>query len=91
MGRTAEKLLAEIQDDQKKSRAPQGTAVLSRYAIVQARLQPFQLTGYDWYSAEKKGLDVLEKGERLGAKKAFLKKITRQIRRGGRKLADCHA
>ena len=79
-----QRLLAEIQVDKKKLKALHGTAVLSRYPIRQARLEPFQTVGYDWYAGEKKALDPLEKGERIGAEAAFLEKITRQIRRGGR-------
>ena len=83
-GAERQRLLAEIQVDKKKLKALHGTAVLSRYPIRQARLKPFQTVGYDWYAGEKKPLDVLEKGERAGAEAAFLEKVTRQIRRGGR-------
>jgi endonuclease/exonuclease/phosphatase family metal-dependent hydrolase len=83
-GAERRRLLAEIQVDKRRLKALHGTVVLSRYPIAQARLQPFQTAGYDWYSGEKKGLDPLEKGQRFGAEKAFLEKITRQIRRGGR-------
>lgn len=79
-----QQLLAEIQVDKKKLRGLHGTAVLSRYPMLQARLEPFQTVGHDWYSGEKKALDPLEKGQRIGAEAAFLEKITRQIRRGGR-------
>ncbi len=79
-----QRLLAEIQIDKSKLKALHGTAVLSRYPIEQAHLEPFQTAAYDWYAGEKKTLDPLEKGERLGAEAAFLEKITRQIRRGGR-------
>lgn len=79
-----QKLLAEIQIDKEKLKALHGTVVLSRYPIRNARLTPFQTIGYDWYAGEKKALDVLEKGKRVGTEVAFLEKITRQVRRGGR-------
>lgn len=79
-----QKLLAEIQVDKEKLKALHGTVVLSRYPILDARLTPFRTIGYDWYAGEKKALDVLEKGKRVGTEVAFLEKITRQIRRGGR-------
>lgn len=83
-GPERQRLLSEIQIDKKRLTALHGTAVLSRYPIRQARLEPFQTPGYDWYAGEKKPLDVLEKGQRRGAEAAFLEKVTRQIRRGGR-------
>jgi len=79
-----QRLLAEIQVDRKQLRALHGTVVLSRYPILEARLKPFPTAGYDWYAGEKKSLDPLEKGMRIGAEAAFLEKISRQIRRGGR-------
>jgi hypothetical protein len=51
---------------------------------LEARLEPFPTAGYDWYGGEKKALDPLEKGKRLGADAAFLEKTLRQIRRGRR-------
>jgi endonuclease/exonuclease/phosphatase family metal-dependent hydrolase len=79
-----QRLLAEIQIDKKKLKALHGTVVLSRYPILEARLVPFQTLAYDWYSGEKKPLDPLEKGKRIGSEAAFLTKISREIRRGGR-------
>jgi endonuclease/exonuclease/phosphatase family metal-dependent hydrolase len=79
-----QRLLAEIQVDKGQLRALHGTAILSRYPILEARLEPFPTAGYDWYGGEKKALDPLEKGKRLGADAAFLEKTLRQIRRGRR-------
>jgi endonuclease/exonuclease/phosphatase family metal-dependent hydrolase len=79
-----QRLLAEIQVDKGQLRALHGTAVLSRYPILEARLEPFPTAGYAWYGGEKKALDPLEKGKRLGADAAFLEKTLRQIRRGRR-------
>jgi len=79
-----QQLLAEIQVDKEQLRALHGTVVLSRYPILEARLEPFPTAGYDWNAGEKKSLDPLEKGKRIGAEAAFLEKVSRQIRRGGR-------
>ena len=79
-----QRLLTEIQVDKKRLRALHGTAVLSRYPILGARVEPFPTAGYDWYAEEKQALAALEKGKRIGAEAAFLEKISRQIRRGGR-------
>jgi endonuclease/exonuclease/phosphatase family metal-dependent hydrolase len=78
------RLLDEIHVDKRKLKALHGTVVLSRYPISGAQLKPFQTAGYDWYAGEKKALDSLEKGKRVGEEAAFLEKVTRQIRRGGR-------
>jgi endonuclease/exonuclease/phosphatase family metal-dependent hydrolase len=79
-----QRLLSEIQVDKEKLRALHGTAVLSRYPIMEARLEPFPTAGYDWFKGEKKALDPLEKGKRMGAEAAFLEKTVRQVRRGRR-------
>ncbi len=63
-----------------------GTAILSRYPIKQATLQPLRVQGYDWYRNEKKRISAPEKGKRIASEKVFLEKITREIRRGGRTL-----
>jgi len=60
-----------------------GTAVLSRYPIRQAVLRPLPVC-YDWYTQEKKEISKLEAGKRMGANLAFMERITREVRRGGR-------
>jgi endonuclease/exonuclease/phosphatase family metal-dependent hydrolase len=60
-----------------------GTAVLSRYAIRKATLRPLPVC-YDWYGSEKKEVSKLESGRRVGANLAFMERISREIRRGGR-------
>jgi endonuclease/exonuclease/phosphatase family metal-dependent hydrolase len=60
-----------------------GTAVLSRYPIRQAMLRPLPVC-YDWYTQEKKEISQLEAGKRVGANLAFMERITREVRRGGR-------
>jgi endonuclease/exonuclease/phosphatase family metal-dependent hydrolase len=79
-----QQLLAEIQVDKQKLRALHGTVVLSRYPILETRLMPFKTVAYDWFAGEKKALDSLEKGKRIGVQAAFLEKVYRQVRRGGR-------
>ena len=60
-----------------------GTAVLSRYPIRKATLRPLPVC-YDWYAGEKKAISKLESGRRKGANLAFMERIAREIRRGGR-------
>jgi endonuclease/exonuclease/phosphatase family metal-dependent hydrolase len=60
-----------------------GTAVLSRYPIRKATLRPLPVC-YDWYAGEKKEISELEAGRRKGANLAFMERITREVRRGGR-------
>jgi endonuclease/exonuclease/phosphatase family metal-dependent hydrolase len=60
-----------------------GTAILSRYPIRKATLHPLPVC-YDWYATEKKEISKLEAGRRKGANLAFMERISREIRRGGR-------
>jgi endonuclease/exonuclease/phosphatase family metal-dependent hydrolase len=60
-----------------------GTAVLSRYPIRKATLRPLPVC-YDWYASEKKEISKLEAGRRKGANLAFMERMAREIRRGGR-------
>ena len=60
-----------------------GTAILSRYPIRKATLRPLPVC-YDWYASEKKEISKLEAGRRKGANLAFMERIAREVRRGGR-------
>ena len=60
-----------------------GTAVLSHYPVRKAVLRPLPVC-YDWYANEKKEVSKLEEGRRKGANLAFMERISREIRRGGR-------
>jgi endonuclease/exonuclease/phosphatase family metal-dependent hydrolase len=60
-----------------------GTAVLSRYPILKATIQPLPVC-YDWFLGEKKEISKLESAKRSGANLAFMERITREVRRGGR-------
>ena len=79
-----EHLRAEIHVDTVQLRALHGTAILSRYPIIEARLEPFSNQGYDWYNGEKKRISDVEKGKRVVAERVFLEKVSREIRRGVR-------
>lgn len=60
-----------------------GTAVLSRYPILKATVRPLPVC-YDWFLGEKKEISKLESGKRAGANLAFMERIAREVRRGGR-------
>jgi endonuclease/exonuclease/phosphatase family metal-dependent hydrolase len=60
-----------------------GTAVLSRYPIRKASIRSLPVC-YDWYLGEKKEISKLESAKRSGANLAFMQRITREVRRGGR-------
>jgi endonuclease/exonuclease/phosphatase family metal-dependent hydrolase len=60
-----------------------GTAVLSRYPIRKAIIKSLPVC-YDWFLGEKKEISKLEAGKRKSANLAFMERITREVRRGGR-------
>jgi endonuclease/exonuclease/phosphatase family metal-dependent hydrolase len=60
-----------------------GTAVLSRYPIRKASIRSLPVC-YDWFLGEKKEISKLEASKRTGANLAFMQRITREVRRGGR-------
>jgi endonuclease/exonuclease/phosphatase family metal-dependent hydrolase len=61
----------------------EGTALLSRYPILSARIVRLPAE-YDWYHGEIGTMSALEKAEKLTAKQVFDERLTRQVRRGGR-------
>jgi len=69
--------------DKKRYLGMHGTAVLSRYPIRNATLRPLPVC-YDWYAKEKEEISKLESGRRAGANLAFMERIAREVRRGGR-------
>ena len=79
-----EALVRETRVAPERVRALHGTAVLSRYPILEARLEPFTITGYDWFGRELLQVSALEGGKRRTAELAFQETITREVRRGGR-------
>jgi len=60
-----------------------GTAVLSRYPIRKATIRSLPVC-YDWFNGEKKEISKLESAKRSGANLAFMERIAREVRRGGR-------
>ncbi len=78
-----QRLQVDLSVDQQRYRGLQGTAVLSRYPIVNARI--FRLPScYDWYEQEAKQISRLEKGKRWAAHKLFGERVEREVRQGGR-------
>lgn len=61
-----------------------GSAVLSRYPIIDVKFFQLHHQAYDWYSNEQVPISVLEKAKRGGAKAVFLEKLFREIKIGGR-------
>lgn len=61
----------------------EGTAVLSRYPILSARVVHLPAE-YDWYHSEIKAISDLEKARRWTAEQLFDERVKRQIRRGNR-------
>jgi len=77
-------LQQQIQVDPDKVHALHGTAVLTRYPIDSASLEPFESQGHDWFGDELKKVSVLDKGMRQVAGAVFQEKFSREVRRGGR-------
>ena len=61
----------------------EGTTILSRYPILDARVIRLPEC-YDWYHGEIKELSRLEQARRWSALKLFDERVRRQVRRGGR-------
>ncbi len=78
------KWVQQVQADQSRLLALHGTAVLSRYPILETQLVPFKFQGYDWFNEEKQRLSEIEKGKRRLAEVLFQETMNREIRRGGR-------
>ncbi len=77
-------LVDDLQVDRDRLKGLHGTAILSRYPILEARLRPFEKQGYDWFRGEKDRVSKIEAGKRGVASAVFLEKVSREIRRGGR-------
>lgn len=69
--------------DPKRDLGLEGTALLSRYPILNARIVRLP-PEYDWYHSEIGAISDLEKAEKWSAKKVFDERLARQVRRGGR-------
>lgn len=77
-------LVEQAAVDPYRVQALHGTAVLSRYPILSARLRPFELQPYDWFESEKNNISPVEAGKREAAEIVLAETISREIRRGGR-------
>jgi hypothetical protein len=72
--------------DPNRYRGLHGTAILSRYPLVNVRLIPFRFQGHDWYAEEKKKASVVSKAEDKLSMEVLKEQLTRQVRRGGRMM-----
>lgn len=80
---TQEDIQKSFEPDKGRYLGLHGTAVLSRYPIRKASIRSLPVC-YDWYLGEKKEISKLESSKRSGANLAFMQRITREVRRGGR-------
>jgi endonuclease/exonuclease/phosphatase family metal-dependent hydrolase len=72
-----------FQPDKNRYLGLHGTAVLSRYPVRKATVRALPVC-YDWYGTEKKEVSKLESAKRWGSNVAFMERISREVRRGGR-------
>ena len=75
-----------MRPDPSRYRGLHGTAILSRYPLVNVRLIPFKNQGHDWYADEKKKLAPVAKAEGQLSMEVFKEQLVRQVRRGGRMM-----
>lgn len=61
-----------------------GSAILSRYPIINAEVFQLETKPYDWYRDEQRRADLVEHGRRLGSEWVFWNKVTRELKVGGR-------
>jgi endonuclease/exonuclease/phosphatase family metal-dependent hydrolase len=80
------KLQTEIAVDKSCYLGLHGSAILSRFALENVRLQPFENQPHDWYKEELDSVRPLEAGKRKASDLVFREKIERQVRRGGRMM-----
>jgi endonuclease/exonuclease/phosphatase family metal-dependent hydrolase len=89
----ADKVNSLTRVEPSKTKGLQSVAILSRYRIKpqSVKAHPLETVCHDWYSGEKKGVDLLSKINDLPqkpfdflAQKVFLEKIAREVRHGGR-------
>jgi endonuclease/exonuclease/phosphatase family metal-dependent hydrolase len=80
------KLVPELSIDKVRFRGLHGTAILSRFALKNVRLEPFEHQPHDWYEEELKIVKPLEAGKRKAGEIVFQEKVQREVRRGGRTM-----
>ena len=78
-----EDLQKSFEPDKRRYLGLHGSAVLSRYPIRKAIIRSLPVC-YDWFLGEKKEISKLESSKRTGANLAFMERISREVRRGGR-------
>jgi len=78
-----QRLRQDLQVDRQRYLGLHGTAILSRYPIVRARILRLPVC-YDWYAKEYKAISKLEHGRRWSAHKIFQERVERELRHGGR-------
>lgn len=61
-----------------------GSAILSRYPILNVRFFQLLHQSYDWYYGEMERLSLLEKARRSSAETIFLERLSREMKVGGR-------
>lgn len=69
--------------DKSRYKGAFGSAVLSRYPILNAKVVPLKKL-YDWYEGERQRADLVEHSRRLGSEIAFDSEIRRELKVGGR-------
>ncbi|OGI09909.1 MAG: hypothetical protein A3I68_00145 [Candidatus Melainabacteria bacterium RIFCSPLOWO2_02_FULL_35_15] len=69
--------------DKSKFKGLHGTAILSKYPILNARIIRLPEC-YPWYQAESKKISTLELARREAAEKIFSSKVLTELRHGGR-------
>lgn len=69
--------------DPKRYLGLEGSAILSRYPIRNAKIIRLP-QAYDWYHSEVTAISDLERARRWSAETLFQERIQRQVRRGGR-------
>ena len=70
--------------DKAKYKGVFGSAILSRYPILNVEVFQLKTQPYDWYKGEIKPGDMVEEGRRLGSAWVFENVITRELKIGGR-------
>lgn len=81
-----QKLASETSVNRPRYRGLHGTAILSRFALENVRLEPFVHQPHDWYVDELKSVTELEEGKRKAGELVFQVKVQREVRRGGRMM-----
>jgi endonuclease/exonuclease/phosphatase family metal-dependent hydrolase len=81
-----DELLRNLAVDRHRTHGLHGSAILSRFPLKNVRIVRFRTQGHDWFEGEKRKVAPLEKGKRKTAEIAFLEKVMREVRRGGRMM-----